>query len=56
MRFLKPALADEFPEDEEMRLFAAANIFEVAKLLCEKHDTIWIRRSLSHGLGIFVDD
>ena len=56
VRFLEEPLKAEFPDDPEMRAFAKKNIFVIAKLLCEGHTTIWINRSLSHGLEIYVDE
>ena len=56
VRFLEEPLKTEFPDDPEMLAFARMNIFVIAKLVCEKRTTIWINRSLSHGLEIYVDE
>lgn len=56
VRYMEGPLRAEFRDDPEMLAFARKNIFVIAKLLCERHTTIWINRSLSHGLEIYVDE
>ena len=56
MRHMLEALINEFPEDLQMREFARKSVSEIARLLGEGHERIEIRRGLSHGLELGVDE
>ena len=49
-------LLQEFPNNSEMRTFAEDSFSEIVGLLLKGERAIYIHRSLSHGLELFVDD
>ena len=53
---LRAALAREFPTDFEMRSFTEGYFSEIVGHLLRGNRAIYIHRSLSHGLELFVDD
>ena len=53
---VQAALAHEFPADIEMRSFAEDSFSEIIGHLLRGQRAIYIHRSLSHGLELFVDD
>ena len=53
---VRAALALEFPTDTEMRSFAEDCFSEIVGHLLRGNRAIYIHRSLSHGLELFVDD
>ena len=53
---VKAVLEDEFPQDQEMKKFAEDKFSDIVRFLMDDQKIICIRRSLSHGLEMFVDD
>lgn len=50
------AVAIEFSSDSDLREFCESRIEEILTLAAEGNETLYIHRSLSHGLELFTDD